>query len=124
LPSSANLISYLTATAAYWGLTFLAHWALLRGAGFAVTPTQAIALVGVLGLGVVVPAGPGLFGAFQIAFFSALALFFPIEQVKSQGGVLVFIAYVANLFVVGFHLLAGFALMIGTASGSRLRVRD
>jgi len=116
LPSSANLISYLCVTGAYWGLTFAAYGLLLRGAGFEATSAQAVAVVGVLGLGVVVPAGPGLFGAFQMAFFSALALFFPIEHVKSQGAVLVFVAYVTNLVVVGVQLLAGFSLVAWTGT--------
>jgi glycosyltransferase 2 family protein len=113
LPSRLHLLSYLGVTAAYWGLTFLSHWFLLRGSGLPISFTQATALVGVLALGVAVPGGPGLFGAFQISFFSALALFLPLALVRSDGAALVFVAYVANLVMVGVQAVLGFQLLAG-----------
>jgi hypothetical protein len=46
---------------------------------------------------VIVPAGPGLFGAFQIGTFSGLALFFPLAILQTSGSAIVFIAYAAQL---------------------------
>jgi hypothetical protein len=66
----------------------------------------------VLGLGVIVPAGPGLFGAFQIGTYSGLALFFPLAVLRTSGAAVAFIAYAAQLLAnllslgLGFWLLA------------------
>src|SRR6185369_14768719 len=54
----------------------LGYWLLLRGCGIDASLAQTCVILGVLGLGVIVPAGPGLFGAFQIGTFSGLALYF------------------------------------------------
>jgi glycosyltransferase 2 family protein len=83
----------------------------MRGVGLPATFTQAATMVGIIGLGSVVPAGPGMFGAFQIASFSALALFFPLTEVRSGGAALVFVAYVAQLVMACAQLGVGFTFM-------------
>ena len=52
-----------------------------------------LAVMGVLAVGILVPAGPGLFGAFQAATFGALAMYFPSEVVMGKGSVYVFLLY-------------------------------
>jgi len=111
LPSRKNSSSFLAVSLVYWALTISAQWLLMRGVGLPATFTQAATMVGVIGLGSVVPAGPGLFGAFQIASFSALALFFPLAEVRSGGAALVFVAYVVQLAMTCVQLLTGAALM-------------
>jgi glycosyltransferase 2 family protein len=111
LPSRKHSSSFMGITLVYWALTISGQWLLMRGVGLPATFTQAATMVGIIGLGSVVPAGPGLFGAFQIASFSALALFFPLSEVRSGGAALVFVAYVAQLAMTCVQLLAGFAFM-------------
>jgi len=108
LPSKSNLSSYMSMTLVYWALTIFSMWLLMRAIGLPATPAQACCVVGIVGLGGVVPAGPGLFGAYQIAGFSALALFFPLAQVRSEGAVLIFCAYVAALALTGLQCAVGF----------------
>jgi uncharacterized protein (TIRG00374 family) len=111
LPSRSSLLSFVGCTALYWLASVSGYYLLLHGSGLPVTATQAASTVGVLGLGVIVPAGPGLFGAYQIAGFSALALFFPLDQVRSKGVVFVFISYVVQLVLTCVQLVVGFLLL-------------
>jgi uncharacterized membrane protein YbhN (UPF0104 family) len=111
LPSRRHLAAFLGTTLTYWAVVILSQWTLMRGAGLAATPVQAATMVGVVGLGSVVPAGPGLFGAFQIASFSALALFFPLTEVRAAGAALIFVAYVVQVLVSSLQCVAGFALL-------------
>jgi uncharacterized protein (TIRG00374 family) len=112
LPSRNNLLRFLRDTLGYWALGIAGHWLLLRGLGLDASLTQAATCIGVQGLGNVAPAGPGMFGAYQIAGFSALAMFFPMAQVKLQGALFIFLTYTVQLainslqFVVGFWLMA------------------
>lgn len=104
-PSRSTLLRFMTSTLLYWACNILAQWVLLRGLGLEASFAQAAACMGIQGLGSLVPAGPGMFGAFQIAGFSSLAMFFPMEQVKTVGASFVFVAYtvslVLNLLQVG-----------------------
>lgn len=111
LPSRSNLVPFLVLTLASWLMGILSHWVMLRGAGLPASFAQATTMIGILGLGVVVPAGPGLFGTYQIASFSALALFFPLDQVRNVGAALIFVSYVASLAVSSLQCLVGFLLM-------------
>src|SRR5207237_1230010 len=68
------------------------------------TPGQGFAVMGVLAMGILMPAAPGLFGAFQIAIYAALLMYFPREMVEREGAGYVFLMYVVQ---VVFHLIAG-----------------
>ena len=47
-------------------------WILARGCGIEnISIVQAFVVMGVLGVGILVPAGPGLFGAFQASTYAA-----------------------------------------------------
>jgi glycosyltransferase 2 family protein len=111
LPSRSNLVSFLAVTAVYWGCAVLGQWLLIRGGGLDASFAQACTVVGILGLGAIVPAGPGLFGAYQIAGFSALAMFFPLDSVRSGGAALIFIGYVVHLIINSLQFIVGFFLM-------------
>lgn len=111
LPSRHNLLRFLGQTLCMWGLVIGAQCLLLRGLGLPATVAQAATTVGVHGLGSIVPAGPGMFGAYQISGFSALALFFPLSQVRLEGAVFIFVSYTAQLGVNFLQFLAGFWLM-------------
>ena len=73
-------------------------WILARGCGIeSITIVQAFVVMGVLGVGILVPAGPGLFGAFQASTYAALAMYFPDDVVLGPGGVFVFLLYVIQI---------------------------
>ena len=66
--------------------------------------SQACVVLGVLGLGVLVPNAPGFFGAFQLSVYAALALFFRSDTVLGAGSAYVFLLYLGN---VGLPLIIG-----------------
>ncbi|HEX2871321.1 MAG TPA: lysylphosphatidylglycerol synthase transmembrane domain-containing protein [Polyangiaceae bacterium] len=96
-PSRSTLLRFMSSTLIYWACNILSQWVLLRGLGLEASFAQAAACMGIQGLGSLVPAGPGMFGAFQIAGFSSLAMFFPMEQVKTVGASFVFVTYTVSL---------------------------
>jgi hypothetical protein len=107
LPSPAHLAPYLGETLAYWGLNTLGLLVLARGVGLdGITLAQAAVVLGCIGIGVLVPSGPGFFGAFQLSMFLALAMFFPEATLHGPGAAFVFLVYTIQ---VGWTLLAAAA---------------
>ncbi len=98
LPSPRHIAPYLLETVAYWAVAGLGMWLLAWGCGLSgVTWAQAFTLLGVLGLGIIVPGAPGYFGAFQGAVYAGLALYFPEAVVLGPGSAYVFLLYVLQL---------------------------
>lgn len=86
-------VPFMAETFAYWGLNGVLMWTLGIACGLPMGFGHACAVMGVLAVGILVPAGPGLFGAFQAATFGALAMYFPPEVVMGKGSVYVFLLY-------------------------------
>lgn len=104
LPDPKLMLPFLLQTAIYWGVNGLGMWFLGWGCGLPMTPGQGFAVMGVLAMGILLPAGPGLFGIFQLSVFLALRMYFPQEMVVSVGAAYVFLMY-ASQFV--FTTLTG-----------------
>lgn len=119
LPSARRLLPFLLETAAYWTINASGVWLLGWGTGLAdFTLVEACVVVGCIGIGILVPAGPGYFGAFQLSGYMALAMFFPEATIKGPGAAFVFLLYVTQ---VGFHILGAFlglALDAGTETSN------
>ena len=111
LGSPENRLRFLGETLLYWLSQFIAQWLLMRGCGIDATIPQACVTLGVLGLGVIVPAGPGLFGAFQIGTYSGLALYFPLTQLRTSGAAVAFISYGGQLSAMLIALGVGFWIL-------------
>jgi uncharacterized protein (TIRG00374 family) len=104
LPAPRHAIPFLIETLAYWGINAAGVWLLAWGAGLeGMTVAGACVVVGCIGVGILVPSGPGFFGAFQLSAYMALAMFFPEAAIKGPGAAFVFLLYVSQ---VGFHVLA------------------
>jgi uncharacterized protein (TIRG00374 family) len=114
LSSRAHRGPFLRDTLAYWALIVGGHFALLRGTGNPVSIAEALVILGVVALGVVVPAGPGVFGAYQIAAYTALALYRPGHEVLHAGSAFVFTSYVAVFISHSLCLAVGFFLLSRT----------
>ncbi len=106
LPDPKLMGPFLLQTTMYWTLNALGMWLLGYGCGLAMTPAQGFAVMGVLAMGILLPAGPGLFGPFQYSVYLALRMFYPDSEVLSKGSVYVFLMYACQ-FV--FSTLAGVA---------------
>ena len=75
-------------------------WLLARGCGFDMSIGHAVGLVGILALGILMPAGPGLFGNFQLAVALGLKLFFPESVVLERASAYIFILYSIQMLVL------------------------
>jgi uncharacterized protein (TIRG00374 family) len=118
LPNLRHFGPFLLETLLYWGLNGFSFWVLARGCGIeSITMTQAFVVMGVLGVGILVPAGPGLFGAFQASTYAGLAMYFPDDVVLGPGGVFVFMLYVIQ-FVL--HVLAATFFLLVDRGAARL----
>lgn len=100
LPRLRFSVPFIAATAFYWLLNAAASWLLAWGCGFHdITFAEACVSIGVLALGILLPNAPGFFGAFQIALYAGLAMYFPPSEVVGAGAAFVFLIYLAQLFV-------------------------
>jgi hypothetical protein len=111
LPSPRHVVPYVLETALYWGLAASSMWLLawgcgIEGMGFA----RSCAIMGVLGLGIIVPGAPGYFGAFQGSVYAGLALYFAEPVVLGPGAAYVFLLYVLQLGMVFVLAAVGAAI--------------
>ncbi|HKO49906.1 MAG TPA: lysylphosphatidylglycerol synthase transmembrane domain-containing protein [Polyangiaceae bacterium] len=111
LGSPENRLRFLGETLLCWSCQFIGQWLLMRGCGIEASFAQACVTLGVLGLGVIVPAGPGLFGAFQIGTYSGLALYFPVALLRTSGAAMAFISYATQLLAMLVALGLGFWML-------------
>jgi hypothetical protein len=95
LPGAGSLGLFFLLTAVYWTVNALSMRILALGFGFELGMVQAWALLGVLVVGVMIPAGPGMVGTFQGAIVVGLSLFAPADAVATRG-----IAYANVLWAV------------------------
>lgn len=117
LPRMRYVGPFLLESLVYWGLNALSIMVLARGCGLhGFSFTQAVVVMGVLGIGIVVPAGPGLFGAFQASTYAGLAMFYGDEVVLGPGAAFVFLLYA---FQSGWHVVAALFFL----ATSRLKSR-
>ncbi len=93
LPDPSLMGPFLLQTAVYWTVNALGMWLLGYGCGLPMSPAQGFAVMGVLAMGILLPAGPGLFGPFQYSIYLALRMFYPESEVLSKGSVYVFLMY-------------------------------
>lgn len=93
LPDPSLMGPFMLQTTVYWTVNALGMWLLGYGCGLPMTPSQGFAVMGVLAMGILLPAGPGLFGPFQYSVYLALRMFYPESEVLSKGSVYVFLMY-------------------------------
>jgi hypothetical protein len=107
---------FLFETSLYWGLNAFGMWLLAWGCGIAhadgsiITLGETAALMGMLGVTILIPGPPGLLGVFQLGVYSGMTMYFPTEIVVGPGSVYVFLLYAVQ---VGWTLLAGLLCLVG-----------
>lgn len=101
----------------YWTVNALGVWLLGVGVGLPMTFGHAVAVMGVLAIGILLPTGPGLFGNFQLAVGACLTLYFPEDMLATRGAVFVFLLYLLQSAVM---IVAGVVPLYAL----KLRMRD
>ncbi|HSU41337.1 MAG TPA: lysylphosphatidylglycerol synthase transmembrane domain-containing protein [Polyangiaceae bacterium] len=95
-------VPFMLLTLAYWGLNAVGFWLLAVGCGIDIGFFGATATMGVVALGIIVPATPGFFGAFQLAIYAGLAMYLPPDAVTDAGSVYAFLGYVLPIGLTMF----------------------
>lgn len=107
LPSRAHGLPFFRDTVLYFCACMALTWVGMRGCGVPVTFPQTLALFGVMALGILIPSGPGFFGAYQLSCYCAIAMFFPEPIVLGPGAAFVFVSYTAQLILTLLSMLLG-----------------
>lgn len=114
-------LGFLLESVAYWGTNAAGMWVLGRACGIPLEPGHAVAIMGILAIGILLPTGPGLFGNFQLAVTAALKLYFAGTVVGSAGAVYIFLLYgIQASFIVVSGVVPLYAMHISL--GEVLRV--
>lgn len=104
---------FMTETLVYWGLNAAGMWLLAWGCGLDLSFGHAVAIMGILAIGILLPAAPGLFGSFQLAISTALKLYFATEIVGSQGAVYIFVMFIVQaIFITVAGLVPLYAMKL------------
>lgn len=85
LPGLGSVALFFGLTAVYWLVNAWSMGILARAFGFDFGMAASCTLLGVLVVGVMIPAGPGMVGTFQGALVLGLSLFAPPEVVATRG---------------------------------------
>lgn len=88
-----ELAGFVGESLVYWGLNALGMWVLALGCELPMNFGHALAIMGILAIGILLPAGPGLFGNFQFAVLKGLELYFVASVVERSASVYIFLLY-------------------------------
>ena len=102
LPDKRAFWTFTVQSALYWGVNALAFWILAHGCGLELSFSGAVAGMGVLAVGILLPSGPGYFGNFQISVFVALEMYVGAAARTENAAVFIFLLYV---FQTGLTLI-------------------
>ena len=85
VPSRRKVALFFLLSAGYWGLNAWGMQVLARGFDLRLSLLAFCTVLGVLVVGVMIPAGPGMVGTFQAAVMLGLSLFLPKPVVDTRG---------------------------------------
>lgn len=132
VPSRRKVALFFALTAGYWALNGWGMQLLARAFGLDLALVDAYTVLGVLVVGVMIPAGPGMVGTFQGAVVLGLSLFVSHEAAEARGPAYANVLWAAQ---IGFQTLLGLAylfsphvkvarLFAGPATGSELEAEE
>jgi uncharacterized protein (TIRG00374 family) len=115
LPNRRLILATFALTAIYWAANVFGHWCLLQAAGV-VSPTgqdlgmvEAAAIMSILAIGIILPAGPGFAGNFEAAARVGMSLFVTTEVLLTRGAAWTLLIHSITLLLqtgIGLTLLA------------------
>jgi len=104
VPSKRKMALFLLLTAAYWALNGWSMHLMARAFALDIKLIDAYTILGVLVAGVMIPAGPGMVGTFQLACAFGLSLFVPEAVAHTRGVAWANVIWASQ---VGFQLVLG-----------------
>lgn len=109
LPDVRRLTLFLGATLAYWLLNAVALWMMALGFHLPLPFTASFGLLALVGIGIMIPAGPGFAGNFELFAQGALSLYLPKDVLARSGAGFILAAHATN---AGWYLLAGLVALL------------
>jgi hypothetical protein len=109
-------------TTVIWVLSGLGIYFMARGFGFQLTAAATYTILGVVVLGIMIPAGPGFLGTFQASIVLGLSLFASPEAVNARGTALANALWATQLTlqtVLGLSFLFSRTLPLGRLMRAR-----
>jgi uncharacterized membrane protein YbhN (UPF0104 family) len=116
LGSAGTLLPFVGWTVVYWGVNALGIWWLARGFGLDLPLHAGLGLLSVLVVGIMIPAGPGFLGNFQLFLGRGLELYLPPSEIQVQG-----LAFALTMNVVQLVLQVGVAVPFLAMTGMGVR---
>ena len=98
-----DAFGFLVETSLYWTMNALGIWLLAWGCGVVhangsgITFGEACALMGMLGVTILIPGPPGLLGVFQAGIYAGMTMYFPTRVVIGPGAAFVFLLYAVQV---------------------------
>jgi uncharacterized protein (TIRG00374 family) len=123
-----DAVPFLFETTLYWGLNVFGMWLLAWGCGVvhadgtAITIPESCALMGMLGVTILIPGPPGLLGVFQAGIYAGMTMYYPTEVVVGPGAAYVFLLYSTQF--VWMLVGAGGVLLFDRAAIRALRAAE
>ena len=127
LPGRRSVALFFGLTALYWALSALGMAVLAAAFGFTLTVAQTCTLLGVLVVGVMIPAGPGMVGTFQGAVVVGLSLFAPAQAVATRGMAyanVLWAAQIAQVTALGIPFLFSRHVQVARLVGAGTAVEE
>ncbi|PID39840.1 MAG: hypothetical protein CSA65_06665 [Proteobacteria bacterium] len=120
LPDVKRLSLFLVATLGYWGLNAVALWMVAAAFDLPLAFGSSFGLLALVGIGIMIPAGPGFAGNFEYFANGALSLYLPPGLLAKTGPGFILAAHATN---AGWYLVTGLlALLSSHVSFHRLIV--
>ncbi|MCP4600630.1 MAG: flippase-like domain-containing protein [Proteobacteria bacterium] len=94
LPDGRSLWAFVCMSILYWSINACSFYLLAVGCGIDLPFVGAVAGMGCLAVGILLPAGPGYFGNFQVAVLAALEMYVPYASSSQRAAVFIFLLYV------------------------------
>lgn len=88
---------FLLWTLAYWGLTVLQLWLVLRACGLELGPAAAASIVAIVGLSIQLPGGPAQTGSYQVGTGLALGLYLDPAALAGAGSSFAAVMYLLSV---------------------------
>ena len=118
VPDRRKIALFFALTLTYWTINGLGMQLLARGFGLELDVAAAFTVLGILVIGVMIPAGPGMLGTFQGAVILGMELFFPGEAFKNAVFAYAWLLWAAQF---GQQVLFGmYYILLGKVSLSSL----
>ncbi|MCC6749716.1 MAG: flippase-like domain-containing protein [Deltaproteobacteria bacterium] len=111
LPDLRRVLPFLLGTALYWIFNAVAIWVLGLAFRMDLSFAASIGIMGLVGVGIMIPAGPGFVGNFELFADGALQLYLPAAQRKAVGGAFILVNHALN---ASWYAVAGLAGMLAS----------